>query len=203
MTGSGYRTWVLGETISQGNVQSYLQDQSVMFFASAAARTTAISTPTEGMVSYLSDTGMLEVYDGSAWVTYASTWLDDTSFRASNGSLSVLTATLTTVPWGTEITDTKNGHAAGATTYAVPSSGWYAIAFRYTFASGTTGITARVVVNTTAYYSPGDTTVSLAGSVSVACVYAAATDVIYCDVQHGSGSTKSLTGATLEILRIR
>jgi len=37
-------------------------------FADAAARTTAIPSPTEGQMSSLSDTDSVERYDGSAWV---------------------------------------------------------------------------------------------------------------------------------------
>lgn len=36
-------------------------------FADAAARTAAISSPTEGMTSYLDDLNRIEVYTGSAW----------------------------------------------------------------------------------------------------------------------------------------
>jgi hypothetical protein len=45
-----------------------LMDQTVMVFADATARTAAISAPSEGMVTYLSDTNALEYYDGSAFV---------------------------------------------------------------------------------------------------------------------------------------
>jgi len=42
-------------------------DQTVMSFADAAARTTAIPSPVEGMTTYLSDLKKIEVYNGSAW----------------------------------------------------------------------------------------------------------------------------------------
>lgn len=38
-------------------------------YADAAARTAAVPSPTEGAISYLSDTDTVEVYDGSAWVS--------------------------------------------------------------------------------------------------------------------------------------
>jgi hypothetical protein len=49
-------------------------DQSVMNFATSAARASAIPTPTEGMTSYISTTGtatipQIETYTGSAWQT--------------------------------------------------------------------------------------------------------------------------------------
>jgi hypothetical protein len=49
----------------------------VMTFPSAVTRGATISKPTEGMVTWLKDVNRLEVYDGSAWVSFASgtnTW---------------------------------------------------------------------------------------------------------------------------------
>jgi len=40
---------------------------AVMVFADAAARSAAITAPTEGMVSYLNDSDRLEVYGGVSW----------------------------------------------------------------------------------------------------------------------------------------
>lgn len=54
-------------TLSSADVQGYLMDQSVMVFASASARTAAVTGPTEGMVTYLKDVKRLEVYDGTGW----------------------------------------------------------------------------------------------------------------------------------------
>jgi hypothetical protein len=41
--------------------------RTVKVFADASARTTGIPSPTDGMVTYLTGTDSLEVYDGSAW----------------------------------------------------------------------------------------------------------------------------------------
>ncbi len=47
--------------------------QTVMVFASAAARTTALSgVLAEGMISYLQDTDVTEVYNGTTWVGLAA-----------------------------------------------------------------------------------------------------------------------------------
>jgi hypothetical protein len=48
-------------------MNTYVGDQVVMVFADSSARSTAVSSPTEGMVSYLSDTNAIEVYTGAAW----------------------------------------------------------------------------------------------------------------------------------------
>jgi len=65
---SGYRTWTPGEILTASNVQNYLQDQALMVFSSSAARSSAVVSPDEGMVSYLTNTNVIEYYDGSNWV---------------------------------------------------------------------------------------------------------------------------------------
>jgi hypothetical protein len=56
--------------LSASDVNTYLQQQTIMVFASAAARTTALaSVLAEGMVSYLKDTDVVEIYTGAAWVS--------------------------------------------------------------------------------------------------------------------------------------
>jgi hypothetical protein len=56
-----------GEILTASDVNNFLMDQSVMSFASAAARTTAIPSPVEGMLTWLEDVNRYEFYNGSAW----------------------------------------------------------------------------------------------------------------------------------------
>jgi len=73
MAGAGYKLFTTGSVLTAAEVNTYLQEQVVMVFASAAARTTALSgVLAEGMVSYLKDTDVLEIYSGTAWVGYGS-----------------------------------------------------------------------------------------------------------------------------------
>jgi hypothetical protein len=66
-------------------VQYNLQNQTIMFFASSAARTTALSgVVVEGMFSYLADTNAFEYYDGAAWQS-ASNPGDITGVTAGTG----------------------------------------------------------------------------------------------------------------------
>jgi hypothetical protein len=70
MAGAGYKLFSTGDVLSASDVNTYLQQQTVMVFASAAARTTALaSVLAEGMVSYLKDTDLVEIYTGAAWVS--------------------------------------------------------------------------------------------------------------------------------------
>ena len=69
MAGAGYKLYLTGDVLSATDVNEYLQQQTVMVFASAAARTSALSAVlAEGMISYLQDTNAVEAYNGSAWV---------------------------------------------------------------------------------------------------------------------------------------
>jgi hypothetical protein len=68
MAGAGYKLFNTGDVLTAAQVNTYLNEQTVMVFADSAARTTALSgVLSEGMMSYLQDTDSVEVYDGSAW----------------------------------------------------------------------------------------------------------------------------------------
>ena len=62
MAGLGWRSFVASEILTAANLQGYAVDQSVMVFASVAARTTALAAPSQGMVSFLSDSGTSWMY---------------------------------------------------------------------------------------------------------------------------------------------
>ena len=68
MAGAGYKLFATGDVLTAAQVNTYLMQQTVMVFASSAARTSALSgVIAEGMLSYLSDTNALQYYDGAAW----------------------------------------------------------------------------------------------------------------------------------------
>jgi hypothetical protein len=62
MAGLGYRAFAAGEVLTASNLQGYAVDQSVMVFATAADRTTALAVPSQGMVSFLEDSGTTWLY---------------------------------------------------------------------------------------------------------------------------------------------
>lgn len=65
---AGYKLFATGDVLTAAQVQYNLQNQTIMYFASSAARTTALSgVVVEGMFSYLADTNAFEYYDGAAW----------------------------------------------------------------------------------------------------------------------------------------
>jgi hypothetical protein len=68
MAGAGWRTFTAGAVLTAAQVQTYLQDQSVMVFANAAARSSVLGTAiAAGMFTYLQDTLSFEGYNGTAW----------------------------------------------------------------------------------------------------------------------------------------
>jgi hypothetical protein len=67
--GLGYIEFATGDILTAAIANGYLASQTVMVFADAAARTTAITSPQEGMISYLKDTNATQYYSGSAWVS--------------------------------------------------------------------------------------------------------------------------------------
>jgi hypothetical protein len=67
--GLGYIEFTTGDVLTAASANGYLASQVVMVFADAAARTSAITSPQEGMISYLKDTNATQYYSGSAWVT--------------------------------------------------------------------------------------------------------------------------------------
>jgi hypothetical protein len=70
----GWRQWTR-ERLTAALMQR-IQDQLVMDFASASARTSELAAPTEGMVSYLKDVQRMELYDGTAWRSVKEAPLD-------------------------------------------------------------------------------------------------------------------------------
>jgi hypothetical protein len=69
MAGLGRKIFTAGDVLTASDVQSYLQDQTVMVFAGTAARSSAIATPTEGMFAVTTDDDEVDYYNGSAWVS--------------------------------------------------------------------------------------------------------------------------------------
>jgi hypothetical protein len=82
---AGYRTFNTGDVLTAAQVQYYLQNQSIMYFASAAARDAALTAGIvqEGMFAYLADTNTTVYYDGAAWQSFGTG--DVTGLTAGTG----------------------------------------------------------------------------------------------------------------------
>ena len=72
---AGYKLFNTGDVLTAAQVQNNLQNQTVMFFASAAARDASApltAALTEGMFCYLADTDTTLYYDGAAWQSFGT-----------------------------------------------------------------------------------------------------------------------------------
>lgn len=116
----GRKVWGRGATVTAADINTYLMDQSVMTFATAAARTTAIPSPTQGMVTWRNNAAgpiKLEYYDGSSWVAIsfsspAQTVQGQSSTQTlTSASLTHSTAANTWSSW------TSGGTSPGSTSY--------------------------------------------------------------------------------------
>jgi hypothetical protein len=77
MAGLGYKDFTVGQVLTSAQVDGYLMQQTVMKFADASARTTALTgVLAEGMMSYLADTNAVEKYDGSSWTAIGAGDID-------------------------------------------------------------------------------------------------------------------------------
>ena len=95
MAGQGYKLFVNGNTLSASDLNTYVQQQTVMVFATTGARTTALaSVLAEGMVSYVTGTG-LQYYTGSAWVNIGSSFAGSSSGSTLLQASAVASGTLT------------------------------------------------------------------------------------------------------------
>ena len=89
MAGAGKKTFTAGEVLTASDVNTYLMEQSVMYFGGTAARASAIPTPSTGMTTYIGTTGtatipQIETYTGSAWQTpYGLTQIVNASASAA------------------------------------------------------------------------------------------------------------------------
>ena len=114
MAGAGIKNFGT-EVLSSSDVDQYLMHQTTMVFATTTARTTAFSaqgiTPSAGMMSFITGTKSLEIYDGSAWIRIVATSAIPALVKviptsATNG---VVTSTGYTVVSGSQTSVTLNG----------------------------------------------------------------------------------------------
>jgi hypothetical protein len=117
---AGYRLYTTGDVLTAAQVQFNLQNQSIMFFANAAARDAALTgVVVEGMFAYLADTNTTVYYDGAAWQSFGTgdvTGLTaGTGITITNASGPVPTIALSTNGTLTSPKETVEIVAAGST----------------------------------------------------------------------------------------
>jgi hypothetical protein len=176
---AGYHLYNTGDVLTAAQVQFNLQNQSVMYFATASARTTAIGSVTvEGMVTYIPANG-IEYYNGTAWVTLST---------------------------GGDITDVNTAVTSGLTGGATSGSVNLSLLLNFNAQTGTTYTLASTDLNklvTTSNASAITVTVppsvfSAGQQINVQSIGAGITSFA-----QGSGVTITSTGATAAAPKLR
>jgi hypothetical protein len=79
-----YKVFSNGSVLQASEINDNLMNQSVMVFSNSAARTAAITSPLEGMLTWLEDVNRYENWNGTAWVSpFGTTFLTSTSFTSA------------------------------------------------------------------------------------------------------------------------
>lgn len=149
--GQGYIEFATGDVLTAAAANGYLASQVVMVFADAAARTAAIASPQEGMISYLKDTNSTEYYSGSAWVAIGGsstpTLTGVSLYKSANQSIA--TATSTQITWDSERWDTNGFHDTSTNNQriTIPSgkAGYYQVNCYVSFANNTSGVRSGTI----------------------------------------------------------
>lgn len=141
MAGAGFKDFTAGDILTATQVDEYLMQQTVMRFADATARTTALSgVLAEGMLSYLNDTNTVQVYNGSSWVNVGGG-----SPLTTKGDLYTYSTTDARLPVGTngQYLSANSSTATGLEWVAAPTAGsnWSLLNSGGTALTGATTIT--------------------------------------------------------------
>lgn len=143
--GLGYKEFTTGDVLTAADANGYLASQVVMVFADSAARTTAITSPQEGMISYLKDTNSTEYYSGSAWVAIGGS----ASPLTTKGDLYTYSTTNARLGVGTngQVLTADSAEATGLKwATAASGGGWTSLA-----TGNLSGTSTTVSITTTGY----------------------------------------------------
>jgi hypothetical protein len=151
-----YKTFVQGTVLNASDVNTYLMKQAVISFASDTARTSALATPTYGMVTFLENTGKLDIYDGSAWqpimkVGAWDTWLAAfTNLTLGNGTQAITYArTGKVVHMRGRITFGSTTSVSGAISISLPVTATGVFTGQVTMRAGGTDFTGYIASTST------------------------------------------------------
>lgn len=139
MAGAGYHLFVAGAVLTAAQVNTYVNEQSVMVFASAASRDSALSAvKSEGMFAYLKDVQLLTMYNA------AGVWEEALSARYVSSVGAAQTA-FTVVRRAAGVADSLGSGGIASGRYKITDGRCY---YSMKWVYGTTGATAGAGVTT-------------------------------------------------------
>ena len=69
---AGQRTWGVGEVVTQTRMQTCVQDQVVHVMTSTQRDALSVDASSAGATVFNTTDATLDIYSGSAWITYAT-----------------------------------------------------------------------------------------------------------------------------------
>lgn len=123
------KTFVSGELLYAADVNSFLMNQSVMTFASDAARGSAIPSPTEGMVTYLNDVNQYQMNLSGTTGSWNIIAGQMPRLSLALGSAFTITTGSTTTVTGWTVAENRGSFTQASGVVTVPLSGRYNITF--------------------------------------------------------------------------
>lgn len=155
MAGAGYKLFNTGDVLTAAQVNTYLQEQAVMVFADASARTTALSgVLAEGMITYLKSDDKVYKYTGAAWVEVGG----GSSPLTTKGDLYTYSTTDARLAVGT------NGQYLKADSTAATGLAWATLPSSGKILQVVEGSTVTSTTNSTSTYSDTNLTASITPS---------------------------------------
>ena len=138
---AGYRTWSTADLVSASDFSTYVQDQICGVYTSTSNRSSELSSPAEGQISYLTDSNVFSIYNGSAWVDV----LDVDTISVTSGNYA-MTGTLT-LNAGSDTFSLPT--TRGSNTNVLQSDGDGTTSWVAATAGDVTGVTAGTLIDVT------------------------------------------------------
>jgi hypothetical protein len=154
--GSGYKAFTAGAVLTASDVNNYLMEQGVMYFATTTARDTALTEPEDGMVAYIgsndADEG-LYTYNGTSWRKgpgWNAPWGQIARNQANGPGTSTSAATETAVFTSASFTAVANRfyRVSIATTLTATAGDAYTMRIRQDSTAGTVWWNGNIVFAT-------------------------------------------------------
>lgn len=192
---AGFKTFTAA-VLTAADVNSYLMQQANIQCTSATR-----PTGVEGMVISETDTKRVWRHSGAAWVFAGYyTTAGRPGVILTDAAQSIVTATISDITWGTEVSDVDNWTSGGSATLTVPS-GWdgqYAVSYSGQFAvAAGASQGSQCLINGATIYADTSTTLWNVTTIGFVRTFAA-TDTIKFQVFQNSGGNVNIV-SRLEI----
>jgi hypothetical protein len=196
-------TFTAGSDALASEVNTYLMDQAVQTYASASARNTAIPSPTEGQLTYLSDINQYQAsHGGSTWYPVAGQMpLYD---AGKTGTQNLGSGSENTISWNTA-TVNRGGFTIASNILTVPHTGLYDITALIGWSGNATGYRiARLYVNGSIVlndYNTPATANAITQGINITGLTLTANDTIEIRGLQNSGATLTIGTASRLLVR--